>query len=493
MAYVKKNKGSVKSKSKIEPYIIKRAILVTLKTYDKFIEDVHRIPFIGKDQRQSPSFYLEIQRFLQHLICNNFLYAEDTEETNPWTQYSPIFNELGKKELPFVFKQKKYLCCKRALELLKKSGIIDFKDHRFEHAKCRIFALSKASLKRWFGVSPVEYKQRTDRYIYLSTGRRQHDRGVVTEESLIQQALEQVNKPKHATRHVSRETQQYMRKVYASMGGLRINLDKLQAYVPKNEREALHKAHFLQHMAERGCNLISSVPLVVEYFPEYKLADTGTRSFEKNGGFQAMKSVIKWAVFEGYNYDIKSSQLTILRYELERYGISCKRLAKVTKKKVMQRFNVDEETAKLLIYTLIYSLGEFRKHKDSAAFNTLCEMYGYELAVEKADEWREFVRPIKKALKKLVERYIDEGVNCPGRGLAIRNAVRQSYMIKPHKIMVSDRRSILSHMIQGIESKAVYECILQNHGICGSIEHDGVVSSAKIVWSHPYLDLKQKH
>ncbi|QAX81206.1 hypothetical protein D5F51_15235 [Yersinia hibernica] len=59
--------------------------------------------------------------------------------------------------------------------------------------------------------------------------------------------------------------------------------------------------------------------------------------------------------------------------------------------------------------------------------------------------------------------------------------------------MASDRRSILSHMIQGIESKAVYECILQNPGVCGSIEHDGVVSSEEIIWNHPYLELVQKH
>lgn len=78
-------------------YIIKRGILVTLDTYNKFIEDVHNIPFIGKDGRQSPSYYLDIQRFLQHLICNNFLYAKKPPEDNPWTQYSPIYNELGKR------------------------------------------------------------------------------------------------------------------------------------------------------------------------------------------------------------------------------------------------------------------------------------------------------------------------------------------------------------------------------------------------------------
>ncbi|HDL7632124.1 hypothetical protein [Yersinia enterocolitica] len=57
-------------------------------------------------------------------------------------------------------------------------------------------------------------------------------------------------------RATSRETQVYMRGVYSSLGGLRINLDKLQAYLPANEREAQQKTLFLQHLAERGCKQV---------------------------------------------------------------------------------------------------------------------------------------------------------------------------------------------------------------------------------------------
>ncbi|EAP1797291.1 hypothetical protein D7B42_03320 [Salmonella enterica] len=66
-------------------------------------------------------------------------------------------------------------------------------------------------------------------------------------------------------------------------------------------------------------------------------------------------------------------------------------------------------------------------------------------------------------------------------------------MIKPEKITSAVRRRVLSHMIQGIESKAVYEAILANPDVCGSIEHDGLVSSREICWNHPYLKLKRKH
>lgn len=65
-----------------------------------------------------------------------------------------------------------------------------------------------------------------------------------------------------------------------------------------------------------------------------------------------------------------------------------------------------------------------------------------------------------------------------GRGQAIRIAVRQTYMINPkkQKVTVKNLRQILSHIIQWIESKAVYETILNNPEVCSSIEHGGFVS-----------------
>ncbi|MEB5922703.1 hypothetical protein [Franconibacter daqui] len=67
----------------------------------------------------------------------------------------------------------------------------------------------------------------------------------------------------------------------------------------------------------------------------------------------------------------------------------------------MNRFDIDEKAEKLFIYTLSYSPGDVRKHKDSRAFHSLWDLYGYNLAT--ADEWSVFVRPVKKGLKRLVE------------------------------------------------------------------------------------------
>ncbi|AHK22027.1 hypothetical protein BF17_19010 [Yersinia similis] len=85
--------------------------------------------------------------------------------------------------------------------------------------------------------------------------------------------------------------------------------------------------------------------------------------------------------------------MTILCDELEKYGLKCVRLKKITKEKVMRRFDIDEGSANTLMYSLIYSLGDVRKRRNSAAFSILYDAYRYDVAVEKEDSWREFIRP----------------------------------------------------------------------------------------------------
>lgn len=66
-------------------------------------------------------------------------------------------------------------------------------------------------------------------------------------------------------------------------------------------------------------------------------------------------------------------------------------------------------------------------------------------------------------------------------------------MIRDSKVTIKSKGKILAHMIQGIESRAIYDTILNNPSVCGSIEHDGLVSSEPIKWVHPYLKIKLKH
>ncbi|WP_186374379.1 hypothetical protein [Yersinia similis] len=57
------------------------------------------------------------------------------------------------------------------------------------------------------------------------------------------------------------------------------------------------------------------------------------------------------------------------------------------------------------------------------------------------------------------------------------------------------RRKLLAHMLQGLESQAVYDFVREHPGIC-ALEHDGFVSYDKINerdWQHPYLVIIQKN
>lgn len=50
-------------------------------------------------------------------------------------------------------------------------------------------------------------------------------------------------------------------------------------------------------------------------------------------------------------------------------------------------------------------------------------------------------------------------------------------------------------MIQGPESRAVYDSVNSHSGVC-ALEHDGFVSLHKLSdddWQHPYLEIERKH
>ncbi|TFN35045.1 hypothetical protein ELV19_22545 [Escherichia coli] len=47
------------------------------------------------------------------------------------------------------------------------------------------------------------------------------------------------------------------------------------------------------------------------------------------------------------------------------------------------------------------------------------------------------------------------------------------------------RRKLLSHMLQGLESRAVYDYVASHKGVC-ALEHDGFFSYKEVTdWSHP--------
>lgn len=178
---------------KSKAYLIKRAILVTLDTFNKFNDDIDNIPFMGNDKRKSPSYYRDIKNFLIHLICNCYLYSKDSNNKR-YTRYSPFPSKLGKAKLPHVFKQKKYLGYDRALEFLEKSRIIKIKSYNYGNHQCRRFALSKKYLKKWFGSRKKAYMNDEARFIHLNMSKLGVSRHILTQDNLVHEIIKEQKK-----------------------------------------------------------------------------------------------------------------------------------------------------------------------------------------------------------------------------------------------------------------------------------------------------------
>ncbi|WON77169.1 hypothetical protein [Serratia sp. UGAL515B_01] len=57
------------------------------------------------------------------------------------------------------------------------------------------------------------------------------------------------------------------------------------------------------------------------------------------------------------------------------------------------------------------------------------------------------------------------------------------------------RRKLLAHMLQGLESSAVYQFVSTYPGLIYALEHDGFVSYRLIdeSWLHPFLKIVLKN
>lgn len=113
------------------------------------------------------------------------------------------------------------------------------------------------------------------------------------------------------------------------------------------------------------------------------------------------------------------------------------------------------------------------------------------------------MKSLRKDLELLTQYYISTGRKNRYFGLFVKNAVGQNFNCtfkdkeqeikwQPHQM----RRKLLAHIIQGLESRAVYDYVRTHLGVC-ALEHDGFVSNRKVnietEWKHPYLKLVRKY
>lgn len=498
----------------MKPYCTKDNILVTEETLELFKKTVFSIPF---DETASgyykQRYYRSVTLFLQHLICSATVSQNSKNKARfkgnkKWTYSVPFPYELGVKVCPEVFKASRDLGYERALEKLIEAKIIKMIEKYRAKKLCREFALSKFFLKRLFPEDRKSYLKRDDRYTYLTNvfGKR-------NTEGTLEQSFNQrqgvLGIPKHETtkRDIpSDELRSTVKTVYSQLEPLHINIDKLIKFRQKNPtiKNIGYYTRFISHLYEVGVEVISSQPLVVAYRQAYKVANIGSRSFEVGTGFQYLPSKMKWACLEqGFNYDIKGCQLEILKQELKHYGINTKILSVLETDFIKRKLGIDDELVKTVRYSTIFNAGSVSCSPHSSLYKKLNKFYHDKDVVLFLKRWKKATKALKRGLDELAECYLHNGTK-NRHGLCVRNAVGQTFNCTYKKSSNGQgkkwrsdvmRRKLLAHMIQGLESQAVYDYVRSHKGVC-ALEHDGFVSLHKLAdddWKHPYLEIVLKH
>lgn len=490
----------------MKPYITYNNILVTGSTLDYFKEVVFSIPYKGVKSLRRP-YYHNIAVFLQHVICVATCSRKNRKKAKikvnkKWSYSVPVPFELGRAKLPGVFK-KSGPTNERAMEALANAGIIKLTGYSNAQRSCREYAISQRFLRKLFGNNREAYLSRQDRYHYLTdifTKRKSYSL-----DELIGIAIDRGQRAKHKQSKRDIPNVAFRERVvgvWNSLEPLEINLDALLDYYNENptKKNKIFIFNFLSRLAETGVNLVKESPLTVSYRQSYKTAYIGGRSFEIGTGFQSLPSGMKWACLaRGHNYDIKGCQLEILRHELLSIGISAKSLEVLETQYICRVLRVAEELVKQFRFSSVFNAGFVTLSFKSSTRRLL----NYELGSAEAERvlkrWKHLLEPLRGDLELLLDHYEDTA-KTNRYGKCVTNAVGQPFNITYKNVTLrkswkSDvmRRKLLSHMLQGLESRAVYDYVASHKGVC-ALEHDGFVSYEEVTnWSHPYLLIEKKH
>lgn len=213
---------------------------------------------------------------------------------------------------------------------------------------------------------------------------------------------------------------------------------------------------------------------------------------------------MKWACLaNGYNYDIKGCQLAILAQEFKKYGISTDSLSVLETGFIKDTLRVDDDLIKTIRYGTIFNVGAVSLSAKGSLMKKLQKLYSYDYVSEMLEHWKLETIELCESLNQLLDEYLKIGKKNK-HGLSVVNAVGQPFNTTKQKTKNGEwkkwrrdvmRRKLLAHMIQGLESRAVYDYVSAHSGVC-ALEHDGFVSLHELPdgeWLRPYLDIVLKH
>lgn len=522
-----------------EAYIIKKPMFQEYETIAWVNKNVvYACPYNGPKKKEF-EFRKQISHFFWHIIhCSMYSKKKKSHTIND-LPYVPFPSELGRKKLPMVFggfgeyegkswevaKTKKNFW--RALDWLQEH-VLDYTGYIFgNYGRSRSYRIKLEILNKMY-----PYQVRSAQYIF-SRARfcdplltRMDNLGHTIKEMLDSKGLTDLPFPNHDLSAIDRNTGRQTRKLYNTV--LKRQAPNTITIIPILQELAklshYHKASVrskvilmyanLMSVLHSGFSVVDREKMIISYYPRYLVGNIGGRLFEIGGGFQNMpKGLKQQSHCVGYNVDMRSSQLNIIKIELKKNNINCPLLDQVSSVgDFAEMFGMSRDETKTCFYGTVFSMGrsmqrsswaqsspikvlkenkrkEHHKRALSVIMRTEDEpismkniVTAREALLDRSIEkvrahWEEVTMPIVQALETLCDCYVSKARKS-GDGYIATNAVGMRYWWQDKEPAFQIRKKILSHMITGIEAKFLFDAILENDvKQVYSFEHDGALLS----------------
>lgn len=497
-------------------------------------------PYDGPVEREW-EFREQISTFFWHIVhCTLYNSKFKNVKRLPSIPFAWAF---GVQKLPMVFgtsgthgarskyTEKSKTTFSRALEWLREN-VLDVSGYKYGAAgsECRKFRIKSAIFDGMYPYEPRTPEEIFGKVRYCSPNfLRNTPVGKTITELLATKSVNALGVPSHDLDSLDRNTDRAARKLYKEV--LEQQEPIALTLLPIAE-ELSRLSHFLSPQARSRYRLVFSNTMKIlsgnfqchnldemkiSYLPTYRVSPVGGRLYECGGGFQNMpRSIKERCHIKGYNHDMKSSQLNILKLEFERNNIRC---ASIRDHQSVAEFGapfgLSKDDTKVCFYATVFSIGQAlhskscwhseplrviakskrseciqkaakqlgKKRKDHSMITPVIKLARKFMVKETdrvRDTWNKENESLTLALESLCDAYISKARKAKENSV-LANAVGVRFVWKTGEIDYKIRKQILSHMITGIETKFLFDMILSNGVKVFSFEHDGaLISRARV-------------
>lgn len=494
----------------MSPYLIKNPTYQELEPV-LWVRDnvVYACPFDGPKELEA-DFRKEINIFFWHVLQSSIYRAKKNTGDKFGETYVPFPYSFGQEKLPMVFGHSKSSTgpvapskkrlkghFSRALDWLL-VNVFEYTRHRSPKkgrvGKCREYRINAGVIACMYA-NEVPHSGRellNEVRMYSPTKLLQERYSLTIMEQIEKSAKQAFKQRKHDLKTIDRNGNRETRKLYSKvLERLAPNELLVEPIIKFLEHHSLRKDKRSQAKFHQVRNLLWNIisgpieivdysPLKIRYWPQYRVAKVGGRLFEIGGGFQNMPSKLKQECFSiGTNWDMKSSQLNILKHQFWTYGIACSFLDKIDSvNQIAEQIGESVALTKKCFYATVFSLGEIRHHTSSNVFSSLLAAHkgDVEATSQLLTKWLSNVEPLVAALKELQQVYERQAIKSKDR-MCLECATGTRYYWPQKGPSQKDRRRILNHMVTGLESSYLFEAVLDAKQVRAvfSFEHDGAL------------------